>query len=118
MIYLYLMKGKDRRLRWKTKIGFTNDLDRRRRDISRRMGVEILIVTARKMFLSRYYERALHWLFAPLRSPAWSDGGTEWFVCVRFVAFILIWTIWLLELVFILAIFGLATFGIFAICVN
>ena len=118
MIYLYLMRGSDRRLRWKTKIGITNNLENRRRAISQSMGVEIWVVTARKMFFSRYYEKALHRLFSGLNSPAWANGGTEWFVCVRWVAFLLVWLIWLFETLIIVGMTVLAAVGFFAICLN
>ena len=118
MTRLYLIKGHHPSLYWKTKIGITGDLKERRGGISRSMGVSIHYVTSRPLLFARAYEKALHWIFAPLRSPAWGNGGTEWFICVRWLSFGLIWLLWLLETAAIMAAVVFLSIGIFATITN
>lgn len=120
---LYLIRGVHPKLAWKTKIGITGDLKKRKQDISGSMSrsveagsvkVEIHYVTSVPLFGARVYEKALHWLFTPLRSPAWGNGGTEWFLCVRWVGFLLVWGLFLFEIIVCTIVIIFALIGIFA----
>lgn len=96
-MYLYLMRSPS--MPFRTKIGITRHHPRLRASyIEDSLEEPIVVVFFIRLWLASFWEKTLHFVFAPLRAKVKkSSGYTEWFWCVRSVCLLLYPILWLLE---------------------
>ena len=94
--HLYVLRSS--RYKFRYKIGISNHVERRRREVDDSLRGGVGIITSRKILFAYFWEQCLHKLYFPLNARMKGSGKTEWFWFVfPLTPILLIWAIWLSE---------------------
>jgi hypothetical protein len=98
--YIYIL-GNTRHL-FRYKIGISNSIERRTKDINNTVRGEVYEIFAARFFFARKIEHLMHTLYRPLSAKMYGSGKTEWFrMLIPITPTLLLIFIWLLQWILI-----------------
>ena len=98
--YIYIL-GNTRHL-FRYKIGISNSMERRTKDINNSVRGEVYEIFAARFFFARKIENLMHIIYRPVGATMYGSGRTEWFwMLIPVTPTLLLIVIWVLQWILI-----------------
>jgi Meiotically up-regulated gene 113 len=111
--YIYVMFSSGYLFRYK--IGISNNVDNRRKNIDDSLRGSVTPIFALSFFYAYEIEQMMHLIYKPLSAKMKGSGKTEWFWMIfPFTPVILLCAIWVIQQVFAVAVLSLILIYFFA----